>query len=231
VDDSSVFEPLEMPNSSTRLDDGGRVTPLKRPSEAADPGASDKGGTEVNLMELLRRSVDRARESKRAGSVRDDVSQSRRPTAGSTEETASVVDLMDALRRSVEEARQRKRKASALDEALVALRRVIPEGPSDPADWMEAGRLLRHAAIERKFSAPRTASVALVLSDALSFTEPGSITHERREPLRQGFSLLMKPFISTDEERELFRGLLRGKWYVTPGFDPAGFAGIDTQAE
>jgi hypothetical protein len=121
-------------------------------------------------------------------------------------------------RPTVATATQPSVRVTALDDALVALRPLFQEDHAADGEWLLASRLLRRAAIERKHSSPRAASIALVMSDALGFTDMKTVPAERRGPLREGFIALGKPFISTDDERGVLQGLLEAGFYVTPGF-------------
>jgi hypothetical protein len=125
--------------------------------------------------------------------------------------------LVEALRESVR--RARTATTSALDESVAALRDIASGGTE--AEGIHVARLLRHAALERKHSAPRVASVALLLSDALTFTSVASLSEEDLQPLRTGLLCLMNAFVSTADERRVLRELIAHQWYVTPGFDPA----------
>jgi hypothetical protein len=131
--------------------------------------------------------------------------------------TVTAVGLADALRQSVERAR---RGPSALDEALASLRELAAGNGGAP-DALETARLLKRAALERKHSAPRTASVALVVADALTFTNVAVLAQAARQPLTLALQTLVKPFISTENEREVMRSFLANRWYVTPAFDAA----------
>jgi hypothetical protein len=124
---------------------------------------------------------------------------------------------MEALRQSVE---QPRKGASALDEALVSLRELAM-GHGGAPDALETARLLKRAALERKHSAPRTASVALLVSDALTFTNVANLAAVARQPLRTALETLVKPFISTEDERQVMQSLLANQWYVTPAFNGA----------
>lgn len=136
--------------------------------------------------------------------------------------TSGVVEALDA---AVQESTPASR-SSALDEALAALKPLIVRTDATESEWLHAARLLRVAAIERRFSSPRVASTALLLSDALSFTEVETVGVVGRAPLKRGLTLLMQAFVSTDDERGLLRELLEHRWYVTPGFDAEAFAAV-----
>jgi hypothetical protein len=112
---------------------------------------------------------------------------------------------------------------TALDQALAALKDVAV-GSADETRWMRAARLLRQAALERKYGSPRLASAALVVSDALTFTELQDVDEGRREPLRFALRVLTQPFISTDDEAAMFQAFLARGWYDTAAFDAERFA-------
>jgi hypothetical protein len=114
-------------------------------------------------------------------------------------------------------------RTTALDQALAALKEVAV-GSADEARWMRAARLLRQAALERKYGSPRVASAALVVSDALTFTEVQHVDEGGREPLRVALRVLTQPFVSTEDEAAMFQAFLTGGWYVTAAFDPERFA-------
>jgi hypothetical protein len=113
-------------------------------------------------------------------------------------------------------------RTTALDQALAALKDVAV-GSADEARWMRAARLLRQAAVERKYGSPRVASAALVVSDALTFTELQHVDEGRREPLRVALRVLTQPFVSTEDEAAMFQAFLAGGWYVTAAFDAERF--------
>ncbi len=131
---------------------------------------------------------------------------------------------MDALRASVQESHATE--ATCLDRALAALKPLVVRDEVGEEDWVHASRLLREAAIERRHSFPRVASVALLVADALMFTEVGTVAQADRVPLRFAVRLLSQRFISTEEERELLRGLLHHGWYVTPSFNAEVFSNL-----
>lgn len=126
------------------------------------------------------------------------------------------------LRESV--TRSRRHRTSALDAAIAAAQALLRVEAIDDAEWVTAARALRSAAVERRRSSPRVASVALLLSDALGFTDPATLAIADRVPLRVGCEVLMQPFVSTDDERRVFAALLEHRWYVTGAFDADGFA-------
>jgi hypothetical protein len=104
------------------------------------------------------------------------------------------------------------------------LKRIAVDGSSDEADLMSAARCLRSAALELRLAAPRTASVALLLSDAIAFTPASEETN--KAPLQFGLRLLMEPFVPSAEEERLFDRLLDGGWEVTNAFDAADYSAL-----
>jgi hypothetical protein len=111
-----------------------------------------------------------------------------------------------------------------LDEANAALQRVALHANVSASSWCHAARMLRSAALERRVVAPRVASVALLLADALTFTAPEDVSSTQRGvALKPGLKLLTQPFISTAEEGSLVDALLDNGWDVMASFDPAAF--------
>jgi hypothetical protein len=158
----------------------------------------------------------------------DDAPDPRKSDARTPGRPETSVGLVDALNGSASRSRK---GSSALDEALVALRDVAAGNGAAP-HALETARLLKRAALERKHSAPRTASVALVVSDALTFTNLADLAEPARQPLHKAVETLVKPFISTDDECDLMKSLLANRWYVTPAFNGAAIlAAAEGQAQ
>jgi hypothetical protein len=120
--------------------------------------------------------------------------------------------------------------SSALDDAVARLARVAID-TTDAAERAAAARALRAASAERRASAPRVASVALVLSDALTFTPDRDLTPGARESLKTAARTLMEPFVSTQDEEDVFSALISSGWQVTPFFDPQAFASLSSDQE
>jgi hypothetical protein len=114
--------------------------------------------------------------------------------------------------------------ASMLDEAAAALQTVALKPNVAGSEWCHAARLLRSAALERRVVAPRIASVALLLADALTFTSPGDVSPNQRDgALKPGLRLLTQPFVSTAEEGGLVDALLDNGWDVMASFHAEAF--------
>lgn len=64
------------------------------------------------------------------------------------------------------------------------------------------------------------AGLCLLLEDAIRLTEEG----RRFEPILEGLALLRRGGVTTEEEREIFRGLLDHGWTTTAPFDQAVWA-------
>jgi len=107
---------------------------------------------------------------------------------------------------------------SMLDEAAAALQTVALQPNVTGSEWLRAARLLRSAALERRVVAPRIASVAVLLSDALTFTQPTDVSPAQRGALRSGLKLLTQPFVSTVDEGSLVDALLDNGWDVMASF-------------
>jgi len=105
-----------------------------------------------------------------------------------------------------------------LDEAAAALQTVALQPNVTGSEWLRAARLLRSAALERRVVAPRIASVAVLLSDALTFTQPTDVSPAQRGALRSGLKLLTQPFVSTVDEGSLVDALLDNGWDVMASF-------------
>jgi hypothetical protein len=165
---------------------------------------SNASGTSRDLVEVLR-------ETARRASGHADTA----PGTPASAEAGQTTDRSDGA--------VMVEKTTALDRALAALKHIAV-GTADEAGWMQAARLLRQAALERKYGSPRVASAALVVSDALMFTEVGHAGDEGREPLRVALRTLTQPFVSEEDEAEMFRAFLNGGWYVTAAFDAERFS-------
>ncbi|MDQ6775391.1 MAG: hypothetical protein M3071_04025 [Actinomycetota bacterium] len=105
--------------------------------------------------------------------------------------------------------------------AAVALKLLVlsTTGEREEIGWLEVAQRLRRAAVVGRHRAPRHAAVALILSDALTFTPSGSVDESWRSALLEGLLALQSPFVSTDVERRLVRALLRAGWKVIPPVD------------
>lgn len=114
--------------------------------------------------------------------------------------------------------------------ALGALRRVAYSEP-DEETWLDAYRRLRTTAVAEEFRAPRHAALALVISDALAFSTPDQVDawDEARRPMLRGFKLLLQPFIPVSEEKGLLKELLETRWLLTPPFEAAAFASLESE--
>jgi hypothetical protein len=111
-----------------------------------------------------------------------------------------------------------------LSEALVALKHVAFDRGKNEATWMDAAQRLRTAAIVGRTRAPRHAALALIFSDALTFTLPEDVGDHGWGALMQGLVSLQEPFISSDSERFAIRSLLEGGWSITGPFDVDAFS-------
>ncbi len=115
-----------------------------------------------------------------------------------------------------------------LDDAVAALQPVALEPESTPSERAMAARLLRSAALERRLLAPRVAGVAVLLSDALTFTSLSEgVSGSQREALKVGLRLLTEPFISTGEEGDFVDALLNSGWDIVAPLDFGELAELD----
>jgi len=112
-----------------------------------------------------------------------------------------------------------------LDRALLELKKVAVDG-ADGETMTAAARLLRATAVERRMRAPRTASVALLVSDAITYT-PSKVIAENRQPLVTALRWLQEPFVPVEAEEAMFDTLLEAGWDITGGFDAARYADVD----
>ena len=113
-----------------------------------------------------------------------------------------------------------------LADALVALKHVAFDRGKTEATWMDAAQRLRTAAIVGRSRAPRHAALALIFSDALTFTLPEDVGDHGWGALVRGLVSLQEPFISSDNERAAIRSLLEGGWSITGPFDTDAFASV-----
>jgi hypothetical protein len=163
---------------------------------------SDAPGTTRDLVEVLRETARKA-----SGHADTAPGTPASAVAGQTTDRSDGAEMVE--------------KTTALDQALAALKQVAL-GTADEAGWMQAERLLRQAALERKYGSPRVASAALVVSDALMFTEIGHVRDRGLGPLRVALRTLTQPFVSEDDEAGMFRGFLNGGWYSLLRSKPSG---------
>ncbi len=63
--------------------------------------------------------------------------------------------------------------------------------------------------------------MALIFSDALTFTMPEDLSTISWAPLVRGLVALQEPFISSEQERTVIRALLDGGWSLTGPFNDA----------
>ena len=110
-----------------------------------------------------------------------------------------------------------------LDQAIGALREIVIADGVEPPVAAKAARLLRGAALERRVSAPRVAGIALLVSDALLFTDLDAMTSAQRAPLRHAMRVLSEPFVAQSDESRLVDGLLDNGWDVTASLDGEAF--------
>lgn len=136
---------------------------------------------------------------------------------------AKVADAA-ASAAKVDSTRAAPARPRALDDALAALSEVALHGARTPALWMEAARKLERAAVEEDSRAPRRATLAISLADALACTSPEEVDEAGLESLKAGYRLLFLPYISSDAERDVFRGLLRSRWTFSAPYDEAVWA-------
>lgn len=115
---------------------------------------------------------------------------------------------------------------SFLAEALVALKHVALDRGNNEATWMDAAQRLRTAAVAGRSRAPRHAALALIFSDALTFTLPEDVGDQGWGGLVRGLVCLQEPFISSDDERVVIRSLLEGGWSITGPFDVDAFSQV-----
>lgn len=111
-----------------------------------------------------------------------------------------------------------------LDEALGALQGVALSDSVTAEDAVRASRLLRAVAVERRVSAPRLSGVAVLVSDALLFTQVEGFSRAQRAPLREALRLLASPFVPQADEGMLVDHLLDNGWDVTASLDPDVFS-------
>jgi hypothetical protein len=84
--------------------------------------------------------------------------------------------------------------AAGANHAIAALRRLLAsDEPFSGAESIRCARLLRAAAREERRCLPRTASVALLVSDALMFTESERLRDADRDVLWSAISLMTDP--------------------------------------
>jgi hypothetical protein len=83
--------------------------------------------------------------------------------------------------------------------------------------WQHAARRLRAATAQEQNRSRRHAALALLLSDALSFTSPDD-PHDgaaARSALALGWRALSEPFISAETERQIALRLVAAGWQIT----------------
>jgi hypothetical protein len=144
------------------------------------------------------------------------------PSGADVNEAEGGDDVEDSSPASVE-GNGRSLTASSRDKAASLLQRLLVSPDVTGDEWMQVSRALRETSVEHRRFAPRVASVALLLSDALAFTPPEQVEGERRRPLASGLQLLLEPFVPQDREEHLFRSLVTSGWRVTAYFDDADF--------
>jgi hypothetical protein len=93
---------------------------------------------------------------------------------------------------------------------------------------LDAASVLKRDAVRLRNSSSygRHAYVLLTLADALTYTDPSDPTLKPRasELLESGISILTEPFVSTETEKDLMKGLLSHGWNIAPaseGHPPA----------
>jgi hypothetical protein len=111
-------------------------------------------------------------------------------------------------------------------DALVALKEVTLASADNELTWMNAAARLRRAAVECRRRAPRHAALALIMSDALTFTTVGHDRPHTKTALITALQTLQEPFVSSQREREILDSLLRSGWSLTGPFDADTFADI-----
>lgn len=105
----------------------------------------------------------------------------------------------------------------ALASGALALRGLMASTLTDEHS-IEAARTLKTVALRCKNRFPRHAALALVVSDALAFTEVAALTDRdvARSALRPAFSALLGNFIAATTERQVLDALLEAGWKLTP---------------
>jgi hypothetical protein len=108
---------------------------------------------------------------------------------------------------------------NAVDIGLESLAALLRSPSPEPGTWMETARVLNRVAVDIYRSDPRAATLALALSDALTFTPPAELESKDLRPLFDGLRLLRAPFISGEAEERVFQSLLDHGWTVTADFE------------
>ncbi len=118
------------------------------------------------------------------------------------------------------------RPTNRFTSALAALKPLALEeiDAADEIAWAEAAQRLRRVAVTGRSQAPRHAAIALVVSDALTFTPKVARAPASRSGLVAALRSLQEPFVSADMERTVVQELLRGGWKLTAPFDAGAFA-------
>jgi hypothetical protein len=95
---------------------------------------------------------------------------------------------------------------------------------TDEVAWMDAAQKLRRVAATGRSQSPRHAAIALVVSDALTFTPSRARATASRAGLLAALRSLREPFVSAEMEREVVEDLVAGGWKLTAPFDASAFA-------
>lgn len=120
-------------------------------------------------------------------------------------------------------------RPAGLDSALASLRDFLKSAVTENAEAIAVARQLRDAAVRIKNRNPRHAALALVLSDALAFTDMSALDQSdtSRAPLARGFQSLLNPFVSGETEQFVVEKLLEKGWSLTPPFDVEVFGSLE----
>jgi hypothetical protein len=160
-------------------------------------------------------------------SAHDDVSESTLPAAGSHREKGA--QSADAVTTAPHESAATERDVqratvhdwarpvdTVVSAALSALRRVLAK-PPDSEQWQACARRLRAVTAAERDRSRRHAAMALLLADALSFTQPEDLRDEDRArgALESGWRALAQPFVSGDVERQVTQALAAAGWHLS----------------
>lgn len=107
-------------------------------------------------------------------------------------------------------------QSRALAGALGALREVLGADP-EPGLWQSAAQQLRAAMVQEAHRSRRHAAMALILSRALSYTDPRDLSDPEgaRRALEAGWSALAQPFVPSEDEVDVTRALVATGWQLT----------------
>lgn len=111
-------------------------------------------------------------------------------------------------------------QSNELDAGLSSLRKLLGSRFGDEELLIAATRSLRRTSRVLKNTRPRHAAFAMVMSDALAYTNASDVDGlDGWRPFEHAYRRMLEPFIPSESEEALITDLLDAGWRLSPSFD------------